>query len=372
VIALLLALLAQQPAPQQPAHTSRRPVQQAPSIAPAPAPAAPVPAPAPAPEPPKVQPWQGTLAAGRAELQKLSNEGEHDQAAALAARVLAMPDWDRQSEVRRAEALFDIGVALGVAKAVEPAAEAFHKARGLAGSQPLGLDAIYDAGTFRLQGAEALRLEIPEVREKLKLPPLQPQQPQPAMPSAPGQAAPGQASQGGEPAPDALEVARGAYVAAREDLVERLRADARDRDTRANLELIQRRLRELDELQKKREEEQQQKQEQQENDPQQKDQQDKQDPKDQQKQDPQQNQDPQKQDQEQQDEQQQDEQPKPEEQKQDEEKPAEPDPKDVKEMQLSPEEIVRLLDQLQKIEEQAEQVRAQLRERRRVPVKKDW
>jgi len=39
---------------------------------------------------------------------------------------------------------------------------------------------------------------------------------------------------------------------------------------------------------------------------------------------------------------------------------------------LSREEVQRLLDQLQEIEEQARAVRALLRERRRIPVEKDW
>lgn len=316
-----------------------------------------------------VEPWLGTLSAARAQLQRLSNDGEHDSAIALGSRMLAMPSWSEIAEERRAAALFDLGVALGSARAVEPAAEAFHKARGLAGSAQLGLDAIYDAGTYRLQGAEELRLAIPELREKLGLPPL----PQAAAPNA-GVPIPGVPMPGAQPAPeeqpDPIAIARQAYLAARSDLVDRWRCDTRDRDTRANLELVQRRLRELDELEKQRDEQQQQQQDQQQDQKQNEQQKDQQDPK----------QDPQKSDQEQQDpqdpkddEQQQDQQqPKPEDQEKQDQKQAQPDPKDMQDVKLSPEEVMRLLDQLQKIEEQAEQVRAQLRERRRVPVKKDW
>jgi hypothetical protein len=39
---------------------------------------------------------------------------------------------------------------------------------------------------------------------------------------------------------------------------------------------------------------------------------------------------------------------------------------------LSREEVQRLLDQLSEIEEEAQAVRARLRERRRRPVDKDW
>lgn len=317
----------------------------------------------------RVEPWLGTLSAARTELQRLSNAGEHNQAITLGSRMLAMPTWSEVSEERRAAALFDLGVALGNARAVEPAAEAFHKARGLVGSQPLGLDAIYDAGTYRLHGAEELRLAIPELREKLGLQPLPPAGPQ-ASPAGPSIPAPG-ATPAPQEQPDPIAVARQAYLGARTDLIDRWHCDARDRDTRANLELVQRRLRELDELEKQREEQQQDEQQQNQDD-QQKDKQDpgqEQQQQDQQ-QDPQDQQDQQGEEQPKQDQEQQ--QPKPDDQESKDQKQAQPDPKDMREEKLSPEEVMRLLDQLQKIEEQAEQVRAQMRERRRVPVKKDW
>jgi hypothetical protein len=347
--------------------------------------------PAPRPEPKApVAPWEGTLRAGQAKLQELSLAQKYDDALALGERVLAMPTWEQEPERDRAEVLYALGIARGTAEKVDAAAEVFHRASGLAGSDALGLDSIYGAGTFRLIKAEDLRKNIPEIREKLGLQPLPPSQPPMPLGAAPGgPPGPGSAVPTAPPQePDALGIAREAYLAARKDLVERLRCDTSDRDTRGNLELTQRRLRELDELEKKRQEDEQK----------QKDQQKPGDDKkqDKQKQDPskQDKQDQQKQDQQQDDKQKPQDQPKPDDQqKQDdakkpdepkpdpkdaqpkEEKPkdAQPDPKSAqKEQFLSSEEVMRLLDQLKQIEQQAEQVRAALRERHRVPVKKDW
>jgi hypothetical protein len=315
----------------------------------------------PAPKP--VEPYAGRLAAGRAELQALAarlGEGDDTGRAALfdlASSIEASARLATEPEAERARALFDAGVARGLARDCDGAATAFFAARGLAGSSALGLDAAYDAGTFRLQRAEELRLAIPEVREKLELPPLAP----PAQPQQPGAA--GEA--------DPIAVARQAYLAAREPLVERLRADWRDVDTRANLELAARRLRELDQIERQRREEQQEQQQQQQ------DQDQKPDPdRDQQKsddaKDERQESDgekPQDQQQEEPDEKPQD---RPPQEEEPDEKESEPGEAEPEERVLSKEEVLRLLDQLAEIEKQAEEVRAALRERRRTPVKRDW
>ncbi len=49
-----------------------------------------------------------------------------------------------------------------------------------------------------------------------------------------------------------------------------------------------------------------------------------------------------------------------------------PQPKDEQQKQLSKEELTRLLDKLQQLEEQAAKLRAQIHKARRVAVKKDW
>ena len=322
-----------------------------------------------------VQPYAGSLREGRLELARLSKAEQHEEARALAAALAAKPDFDAQPEAERAEVLYAIGVVHGRALQVPEAVESFHRARGLAGSSELGRAAAYNAGTYLLFGAEQVREQIPEIREKLKLPPLDPAQ-------SPALAAPGGA-QGDEQAPDPLEVARQAYMAARSELLGAWRGDSASADVRANLELCLRRLRELDELERQREEEQQEQQNEkqqqdQKQDPQQGDQQQEKD-----KQDPSQQQDPEQKDP--QDPQQDDEskdgeknEPKPEDQKQPEESDPKKDPgaqaDESKEEQrpLSAEEMQRLLQQLQQIDEKAKEIEALLRDRRRQPVKKDW
>lgn len=326
--------------------------------------------PAPAPEP-----FAGTLREARAKLQTLTEAAKHEAAQSLAESALAKSDWELAPERERAEFHFAHGVARGAAQAYPEAAQAAHAARGLSGSSELGLASAYNAGTFRLLRAEELRREVPEIRAKLKLPA--------AGPSPSG--APQTAPPGTETASDPIATARSAYLAARADLLESWRADGSHSDTRANLELVVRRLRELDALEREREEQQSEQNE---------------------RKDPEQKQDPQKQDEKPQDKpedpqnQQQDPQQNPEQKPQDEPKdpkdeegkePPKPEegeqetPKDESEPKggaepaqpqderlLTPEEIQRLLQQLEKIEDQAAQVQAALRRARRVPVKRDW
>jgi len=347
------------------------------SVAQSPAPPS-GPAPGAPPPPPAVQPFGGSLALARTQLQELCERAEHERAAEHVASVLAKPDWDLAPERERAEFHYAHAVALGAAQSFAEAALAAHAARGLAGSSELGLASAYNAGTYRLMRAEELRREIPQVREKLALPPV--------APPAPGSTPSGPT--GAESASDPIATARAAYLAARSDLVERWRAGAAHVDTRANLELVARRLRELDQLD--------QQQQAQQSDPNQR-------------QDPDQKQDPQKQDQQQnqgqdaQDQQQQDQQQpdpkqqqdpnKPQDQQDQQKDPTQPpdaqqqppedsgaassgdgaDPAQPQdERVLTPEEIQRLMQQLERIEDEAAQVQALLRRARRVPVKRDW
>ncbi len=368
-IAALFALVASVgPSQQAPAPG---PTQSAPPTAAAGSTAAP----ASEPTPPA---FTGSLREARAQLQELCERAEHERAASLAESVLAMPAWSSAPERERAEFHFAHGVARGAAQAFVEASQAAHAARGLAGSSELGLDSAYNAGVFRLMHAEVLRREIPQIREQLQLP---------AAPTPPA----GSGPPGAETASDPIAIARAAYLAARGDLLERWRVTPAHVDTRANLELIARRLRELEELERQREQEQQ-------SDPN-----ERQDPD--QKQDPQQNQDSQQnqdqsqeqpssdpqqdpqQPQDQQDPQQDAKEDQAEEQSSEESKPEDgeqsdaeqPDPKEgadpaqpQDERLLTPEEIQRLLQQLEKIEDQAAQVQAALRRARRVPVKRDW
>lgn len=319
---------------------------------------------------PKVTPYVGTLREGRLELARLSKRNEHAAARDLAQSLLAKDDFERAPELERAEALYAIGLAHGRAGEIPEAVEHFHRARGLAGSGELGRAAAYNSGTFLLQGAESLRQQIPELREKFGLPPLEPD------PSAGADA--------GSQSPDALTVAREAYLVARAELIDALRSERIAEDVRANLELCVRRIRELDAIERQREEQKQDEQNQQDEQQEQKNDEqqskDSQDPKDSDsKQDP--KQDPSKDEQkpEQKPESSKENEPKagdkPEQSdpKPEESKESEAKPDEAKEPpQLSAEEMQRLLQQLQQIDEKAKQVEAMLRERRRQPVKRDW
>jgi flagellar biosynthesis GTPase FlhF len=377
--------------------------------------------------------WSGGLAAGLSEIERLADAGDPDGAARVADDLLA-PDaflrWRaarKEGFVRSALELADpvlerlglngpdarlraaVQYAKGVALAGAPDAgqgedeaqrqrlvasgEAFQRARALAGPGALRKDAIYDLGTLDLREGERQRAKIPELGGT---PPAAPAPAAPGSSGAPGgpgaiAPAPGAAG-GGEEAPDPLQLARKAYESALGHFVERLREDWHDADTRADVELTRRRLRELDEIERQRQQQQQQQQKQQQK--QDKDQQ--QDQKDKDKQDQHQKQD-QKQDQDQKDQQgepkdQQQDKPSPDEKKPEEpEKPDkpqdqkegdqdEPKPDDAKpqegqkpdERLLTREELMRLLDRLQQLEEQGEKIRAQLRQARRAKVDKDW
>jgi Ca-activated chloride channel family protein len=328
--------------------------------------------------------------------------GEPAAAQQAAQAILAHADELGLAERERARAHYALGViaAAGAGASekeeeAEPlraaAREAFSAARALAGPGELRADATYDLGVLELLHAERVRATIPEVSG-------QPAQPPMGLPGA--GAPPG----GGVPPPqppDPLAQARELYGAARTWLVERLRLDWRDEDTRANLELVQRRLRELDEIEKQREE-QQQDQEQdpnQEGDPKdQKDQKD-QNQKDQEdeQQDEQQDGKDQKdsQDQEQGEEQEKKDQqaapkeeqppqegePKPEEQEpeaqeggqgEEEQAQAEEKPATPAERVLTREEVMQLLDKLAELEKRQKALEAALRARKRAAAKRDW
>jgi Ca-activated chloride channel family protein len=314
-----------------------------------------------------VAPWVGTPRAALLELQERCAKTEYEQALSVGAALLARSDL---AEPERAEVHFNLGVAREAAGDRAGAQAEFERAATLAGPGKLRLDALYDAGTLALLAAEELRLEIPEVREKLGLP-------------APAAAAPGLPPPAGAPvdeqAPDTLSEAKAAYGHARDALVRRLRADWRDENTRANLELVQRRLRELAEIEEQREqEEQQQDQEQQPSEDQQgeqpdKEQQGEEQPQDQKPDEQPQDQPPDQPSDEQKPEEQQEEQPpEPGEDQAEPPQPEQPGEEPSEERVLSREEMQRLLDRLQEIEQEARELAARLRAQRRVPVRKDW
>jgi hypothetical protein len=312
------------------------------------------------------QPWKGTLAQGLQRVQELAQAGQKEEALALAEALASA----RRTSRARAAVEYARGVVHAGAGEREPAGESFEHARA-DGAGELRLASMYNLGTLALEQGEECYKKLPEVSGKPAAPP----------PPVPG-AAPG--APAAPPGPDPLAEARKSYLAARARFVERLRAQWDDADTRANLELVQRRLKRLDEIEKQRKEEQQKQQQQSKDSKNDKDAKDKQDPKGKQdKQDPDKpkddqkdKQDPQQQPPDPKDQQQDKQDPqKPEQQKPDEQpKPGEEPkpPESAPQPQLSKEELTRLLDKLQQLEEQAAKLRAQIHKARRVAVKKDW
>jgi len=258
----------------------------------------------------------------------------------------------------------------------------FEQARVFAGRGDLRLRAIYNLGCLHLLDADAWRAEIPEI----------------AQAQGGGQGAPagsgmaGMAGMGGmspagaegEEPPDPLANARAGYLRARDWLVQRLKADWHDEDTRANLELIQRRLRELDEIEKEREE-QQQEQESDENQEGDEDQNNEEDGESEDSENQEQDGNPEDPDDGQEGDQQQDpgdpgEGEKPEEQQQQQPdegqeeqapQPHEGNPENA-ERHLTREEVMRLLDKLSQMEDEYRALQESLRAARRIPVERDW
>ncbi len=341
----------------------------APDAATLPAPSAPAVAPAPA-----VVPYEHSVAQGLRELRAMLDANALDEAKALGERLVAMANL---SENARGEIEYHRGVLLERRSELAASSAAFARSGGLCAPGPLRLDAWYNSGTAILEGSEPLFLSIPEVRKSRNLPPLEPA----AVAPAPNGEKPKEPKEPKEN--EDLDHAMAAYQAARQGLVHRLRAEARDVDTRANLELIQRRLREIEKIRKQREEAK--KEQQKEPDP---DKQDKKDPKDSkdkpedkdkpQDKDKKPEQDPDKDESKEKkpEEKENPEQKKPEdEQKQEGDKGKPPPPKQQKpgeERALSKEEVSRLMDQLANIEQEAKQLQARIRARRRAPVEKDW
>lgn len=356
---------------------------------------------------PAVAPFGGSLGHGLAEVRRLAEAGDTDAALDVSERLLA-PDlagraraWlERRSDglseralsvfdgalstplralgldpgtaEERAEVHFARGVVLRRALRAADAQEAYDLVRGLGGDARV--DAVYELGHLALSAGEVWRAQIPELAQ------------QPG--AAPGNAAgaapnalPGAAPGGAPDAPDPLAEARKAYTSALASFVERLRLDWQDGDTRANVELVRRRLRELDEIERKREEQQQ---DQQEQDPNSEEKSDEQKPDSKPEQDPQkqdEQQDPEQKDPQQQDpeegEQQEPEEPKPDEasESEPEEEAAEEPPKETPEpteVNLTKEELQRLMQRLKEHRELGEEVEKALRQRNRGRAARDW
>jgi hypothetical protein len=277
------------------------------------------------------------------------------------------------SDVERAHMRYAHGIVADLMAQPELAMEDFRSAAALAGPGELRTRSMYNQGTVQLMATEQKRSEFAAAAEAAGMP---------GGPPAPG------AGIDEEQPEDPIAVLREGYGKSRDLLIENLRVAPRHADTRANLELIVRRLRELDAIEEQQQEEEQQEQEQdQEQDDQEQDdqEQDESDESEQSEQsdesepsdesgDPQENQeeeqDPDEQPQEPEQEPDADEESDEEQQEQDqdqEQEPVEINPEDLTKEQLS-----RLLDQLRELEEQQAEMRERLQQKRQVPVDRDW
>ncbi|MAG62448.1 hypothetical protein CMO84_02890 [Candidatus Woesearchaeota archaeon] len=338
----------------------------------------------PAPEDP-IAPWQGTLAEGVDQVRAQADAEEWDAAlltcdrllvpgsyerlrgssdggrATLADRVLAPLDGalqslgvERLSAADRALVRYQRGLILVNKGDLAGAMEDLGLARSLGGAGSVRRDAVYALGTLDLMVGEVLRQQIPEISGAPPTPP---------PPTADGQA---------EEAPDPLVVARTAYSQARTHLIERLRLDWRDEDSRANMELIQRRLRELDEIERQREEQSQEPEDNQEGEPSDEEQEGGESQDSDQESEPEDpNEDPNEDPSEESESEEPEESGDPQEQDSEdgEESEAQAEPE---ELQLTQEELERLLRILRDHEEEGERLREALLRQRRVQVEKDW
>jgi len=344
--------------------------------------------------------YDGSFAEGMADVKRLASEQEFDAAFEITEALLApslLASWrasleeltggfsehfaqtleapfvwlgmERLGSADRAEVRYAQGLLHVVSGVPEAADESFELARVLAGPGQTRLDAVYNLGNIDFHVGEVLRAKIPEIAGTQS----QTQQ----VPPQPG-AAP-------EEEPDPLPLARAAYTAAKDHFSERLRQDWRDADCRANVELVWKRLRELDEIERQREEEEQQQQDQQQQDQeqnqenedeQQQENQDQESEGSEDQKDQEQSEDEQQQEGEEEDsEEESDEEQEPQEEEaseEDEQQEGEPREAPPEEKVLTQEEVQRLLEKMKELDEQGEEIRARIKGARRVPVKRDW
>lgn len=347
-------------------------------------------------------PWTGGLAEGLDEIARLAGAAQHDEALAVADRMVVpdayarfRADLDRWTgggleralapvtelldwigvDALSARALGEVEFARGAALVLRAesleaeerdavlgdAEEAFERARAAGGD--VRADAVCALGVLDLVEGEAARATIPEIS------------------GAPAAAAPPPGNPAGPPAtqddaPDPLEVARGRYLAAKDHFVEGLRfhpelaGDARRAEvralTRAGSELCIRRLRELDELEQQREEQQPPPEEQ----PQDGESSEGNPDGEPQDQEPSEQSPEEQQEGEQPEEQQEGE---AEEQEGEEESESEPDSEqEIEERAMTKEELERFLEEARENQEEGEERRRSLIRKRKVPTQRDW
>ena len=191
------------------------------------------------PELPDDDPYDGPFAEGMHEIVRLTEAGNPKQALVISdsllnetrySNLLRWLGFSTRTTAERGQVHYARGLVFEELEG--PGGPSFELARQSAGHGEVRGAAIYNLGTLQLQKGELQRAEIPEISGVPPLPP----------------------TPGAEEPPDPLKEARHHYKAAREHFIERLRYDWQDADTRANVELVIRRLRELDEIEQQREE----------------------------------------------------------------------------------------------------------------------
>lgn len=340
---------------------------------------------------PPVERYEGPFAEGAAELQRLALAGDTDGALALSdsllvpgplaglraraerrtggaserllasvAEPLTWLGMPVNESANRAEVHYARGLVFAQRSDLQPSDESFELARVLAGPGTTRLDAIYNQGNLDFALGEAVRQMIPEIV---------------------GEDAVVERPEDMEEEP--LDVARAAYAAARAHYVERLSADWQDADTRANVELTLRRLKELDEVEREREEQQDESEQEDqekkegEQEPSDEKQESEDEPSDEDGSEDQDADQPDESEEEQSEEEkseeeQEDEGDQSDEQAEQESEAQQAEPKEQTEEHLTDEEVKRLLERLQELDEKGEELRERLRGVRRVPVKRDW
>lgn len=177
--------------------------------------------------------FAGTPRQGLAEVRRMCAAGDPGSAALLARKLVT--ESGELAEPLAAELCYAEGVARSLAEEDAAAAPAFRSAAALAGPSELRSDALYNEAVAYIDAAEVLRSQIMEIAVKEGRELSQEEEER----LASGQ--------------DSLPQARDTYLEAKRRLVDRIRTDWRDVDTRANLEFVQRRLDELAEIAASRE-----------------------------------------------------------------------------------------------------------------------
>ena len=178
----------------------------------------------------------GSPRMGLVEIERLARDGRGEEASALAHLLMEQVASTTGDEELQAELSYAAGVSDDMASRRIQSVDGFRTASVLAGPGELRLEALYNQAALHIEHGEELYERVEEIKaEALQLDRMKSPSPEPA-------------------AQDTLPAARDQFQKARDVLISRLKIDWRDRDARANIELVQRRLDKLDSIESKRDE----------------------------------------------------------------------------------------------------------------------